>query len=396
MRITSTGNVGIGTSSPATSRDVNGNVTITDKIIHSGDTNTSIRFPAADAFAVETNGAERIRVTSTGNVGIGTSSPTQPLQVVRSGATPATVYIQNITGDANLLLHSANTGANTVFFGDTDLFNVGFIQYTHSTDTMLFRSAGDIRLQTDGANERVRITSAGSVGIGTSSPSFLLEVISDASFHGVAVGRGAGNISSNTAVGVSALSSNTTGTVCLAVGTRALRDNTTGAANTAVGADTLPVTTTGSENTAVGQASMSSNTTGINNTSIGRQALAILTTGSNNVALGRNAGVSITTGSGNTILGASMAGTSALTNTVIIGAGLVERMRITSTGNVGIGTSSPTTLLDVNANSIRVRTARTPASAIAAGNQGEIAWDADYIYICTATDTWKRVAIATW
>lgn len=37
-----------------------------------------------------------------------------------------------------------------------------------------------------------------------------------------------------------------------------------------------------------------------------------------------------------------------------------------------------------------------PASAAAAGNTGDMAWDADYIYVCTATNTWKRVAIATW
>jgi hypothetical protein len=41
-------------------------------------------------------------------------------------------------------------------------------------------------------------------------------------------------------------------------------------------------------------------------------------------------------------------------------------------------------------------TTKTPASASAAGIQGTIAWDADYIYICTAADTWKRVGIATW
>lgn len=39
---------------------------------------------------------------------------------------------------------------------------------------------------------------------------------------------------------------------------------------------------------------------------------------------------------------------------------------------------------------------QTPASASATGTQGQIAWDADYIYVCTATNTWKRVAIATW
>lgn len=38
----------------------------------------------------------------------------------------------------------------------------------------------------------------------------------------------------------------------------------------------------------------------------------------------------------------------------------------------------------------------TPASATATGTAGTITWDADFIYICTATDTWKRVAIATW
>jgi hypothetical protein len=38
----------------------------------------------------------------------------------------------------------------------------------------------------------------------------------------------------------------------------------------------------------------------------------------------------------------------------------------------------------------------TPASASAAGTVGTMSWDANYIYICTATNTWKRVAIATW
>jgi hypothetical protein len=38
----------------------------------------------------------------------------------------------------------------------------------------------------------------------------------------------------------------------------------------------------------------------------------------------------------------------------------------------------------------------TPASASASGTTGTVVWDADYIYICTATNTWKRAAIATW
>lgn len=45
---------------------------------------------------------------------------------------------------------------------------------------------------------------------------------------------------------------------------------------------------------------------------------------------------------------------------------------------------------------INVPVTRTPASAGAPGTTGDICWDSSYIYICVATDTWKRAAIATW
>jgi hypothetical protein len=41
-------------------------------------------------------------------------------------------------------------------------------------------------------------------------------------------------------------------------------------------------------------------------------------------------------------------------------------------------------------------TTRTPSSASDAGTTGMIGWDSSYIYVCTATNTWKRVAISTW
>jgi hypothetical protein len=63
---------------------------------------------------------------------------------------------------------------------------------------------------------------------------------------------------------------------------------------------------------------------------------------------------------------------------------------------VGIGTQTPTAKLDVNSDTVRVRTARTPASATAAGNAGDICWDSDYVYICVATNTWKRSALGSW
>ena len=67
-----------------------------------------------------------------------------------------------------------------------------------------------------------------------------------------------------------------------------------------------------------------------------------------------------------------------------------------SADKIGIDTDTPIVKLDINDNTIRVRTAGTPSSASDFGAQGEIRWDADYIYVCVATDTWKRVAISTW
>lgn len=75
-----------------------------------------------------------------------------------------------------------------------------------------------------------------------------------------------------------------------------------------------------------------------------------------------------------------------------------EAMRIDTSGRLLVGTSSDSggALLQVNGNRIRIATANTPASAGATGTTGEIAWDANYIYVCTATNTWKRTAISTW
>jgi hypothetical protein len=68
-----------------------------------------------------------------------------------------------------------------------------------------------------------------------------------------------------------------------------------------------------------------------------------------------------------------------------------NRIAVTQAGYVGVG-AEPATIFDVNGDSVRVRTSQTPASN-GAGVQGEIAWDASYVYVCTATDTWKRAAL---
>ena len=50
----------------------------------------------------------------------------------------------------------------------------------------------------------------------------------------------------------------------------------------------------------------------------------------------------------------------------------------------------------IRGSTVNVATQKTPASAGATGVKGDIAHDTNYIYVCTATNTWKRVAIATW
>ncbi len=61
-------------------------------------------------------------------------------------------------------------------------------------------------------------------------------------------------------------------------------------------------------------------------------------------------------------------------------------------GDVGIGTTNPSAKLHVVGDSILIATSQSPTSS-GTGVQGEISWDASYLYICTATNTWKRTAL---
>jgi hypothetical protein len=90
MRIDSSGNVGIGTSSPDALLSVNGVASFGDgtallpSIANFGDLNTGMWFPAADTIAFSEGGTEVMRIDSSGNVGIGTTSPSQKLSVTGS------------------------------------------------------------------------------------------------------------------------------------------------------------------------------------------------------------------------------------------------------------------------------------------------------------------------
>jgi hypothetical protein len=124
---------------------------------------------ASDFMSFTTNALERMRITSSGDVGIGTSSPASTLTVsdgTASGLTPFgdTDLFLNSSGDNYLQFGSGTSSSPAIYFGDSADGDVGGIIYAHASDAMSFRT---------NAAERMRINSSGNVGIGTSSPAFI-------------------------------------------------------------------------------------------------------------------------------------------------------------------------------------------------------------------------------
>jgi len=177
-------------------------------------------------------------------------------------------------------------------------------------------------VQTADTSGVLALQTAGTTAVSISA-SQVVTVTNDTVINGITVGKGGGAVSTNTAVGVSALAANQAGgTNNTAIGNSALDSNTTGDANTAVGDNALQANTTASNNTAVGyQAGYSQTTSPDNvfmgnkagyltstgsgsNTFIGQQAGYSHTTGQNNQFFGGGSGYYITTGSKNTVIGA--------------------------------------------------------------------------------------------
>jgi hypothetical protein len=75
----------------------------------------------------------------------------------------------------------------------------------------------------------------------------------------------------------------------------------------------------------------------------------------------------------------------------IDGGSTINRAIETGAGEVLFGDQ-----VTVDSDTFIITTAKTPASASATGTTGQIAWDAGYLYVCTATNTWERASIATW
>ncbi len=125
-------------------------------ITTTGDTNTGIFFPAADTIAFTEGGVESMRIDSSGNVGIGTSSPSS-----FTAENDSKLIVGNGSGSNGITVYTGNTAQGGIFFADGTAGAAtysGILRYNHSADAMLF--------YTNGLNERMRINSSGSLLIG--------------------------------------------------------------------------------------------------------------------------------------------------------------------------------------------------------------------------------------
>jgi hypothetical protein len=211
MRINSSGNVGIGTSSPEVPLSVVGLDTqihfsesadsggylmseaagqfrisggaafkvgntawtakSTEAAIIGHDSGGDIKFFSNTGLTVGNNftPTERMRIDSSGKVGINTSSPGSELHVVADDVSQSwsaydgtVLTIENNDTDGCILQTvGRNTATNEIWFGDDDSRNIGRIRYEHSDDGLEFWTNN---------SERMRIDSSGNVGIGTTSP----------------------------------------------------------------------------------------------------------------------------------------------------------------------------------------------------------------------------------
>ena len=124
----------------------------------------------------------------------------------------------------------------------------------------------------------------------------------------------------NTAIGGGALSANTTGTVNIAIGSNALLSNLGANDNVAIGGSCMQANTSGASNVAIGRYTLFSNTTGSNSVAIGANALFFYTGANGHVAVGSNAGSNLTGGQSGVYLGnGTQAGSTTASNEIAIG-----------------------------------------------------------------------------
>ena len=356
MRITPEGNVGIGTDKPEATLDVAGAVRATEGFRFSDGTTLdaaggkiALRDAAGNALPspaaagtgtlnqlakwTETGGAgtlgDSALFESGGQLGVGTSSPNSNAVVHadRSQNAGTALFVTNNNAGTGALA-SMRTGLNPAnFAADYASLNIlganwpaGFGGPVLKGKTVLLEGAGSnfgigninasepIQFYTTGSRlERMRITSAGDVGIGTTNPAAKLDVAGTINtsrqynIDGKRILSIAGT--DNLFAGTDAGTSNSTGIFNAFFGILSGTSNTTGFSNSFFGVTSGTANTTGSNNSFFGVRAGNANTTGGSNSFFGLNAGLHNTTASNNSFFGAFAGVSNTIGSSNAFFG---------------------------------------------------------------------------------------------
>jgi hypothetical protein len=231
-------------------------------------------------------------VTGGGNVGIGTTNPSQKLQVDGNARVTGAYYDSNNSpGTSGQVLSSTATGTNWVSSsGLSGSGTVGKVaKFTAGT------TLGDGLLNDDGT----------SIWYNGPSPND-----TKLAYGKDALSSGGGNY--NTAIGFESQESNASGLYNTSLGFRTLKSLTTGNGNIAIGELALQDLTSGNQNICIGYIAGWKITTGTNNTAIGRIALQNNVTGNENTALGvaslRNTTSAFNTGIGSQALTANTTG----------------------------------------------------------------------------------------
>ncbi len=189
------GNVGIGTTSPSNPLTVVGvdSIGIDDYILHNGDSNTKFGFPSNDTFKIRTSGTDRFNINSSGNVGIGTTSPNYRL----------TVYGSSTDSEIVASFASANNGGEYTAIGlsgyidNNGATKAGIaLKRTSTYGTGEFHFLNNNTLDNSDmtlSDSKMMINSSGDVGIGTTSPNRKLVIKSSGADDGINLRRSSNN-----------------------------------------------------------------------------------------------------------------------------------------------------------------------------------------------------------
>jgi len=136
-----------------------GDVSIADKIIHTGDTNTAIRFPSTDTITAETAATERLRVTSTGDVGINCTPHSNAginLQIHGDNTTSEIRLTNTTTGSGNNG-GTIQMGGNTLYISNSESGNTVF--ENNGSERLKITSTGGVTLSNGELVEKCYINS---------------------------------------------------------------------------------------------------------------------------------------------------------------------------------------------------------------------------------------------